>query len=110
MKQVPAKHLHNKVVEQFKESLGAGCTTVKMLEVAEDIVNDMQPKFTDHHLAFFRALLVVYQKDAPITDGFSQEQLLEYAQRIGRHNGMLDIITYITAVIEQQQVDSQQTE
>lgn len=106
--QVPLKPYHDKIVEEFRKSLGTECTTLRMLEAAEVAVNERMPQFNEHHLTFFRALLLTQQTEAPITSGFAQDQLLDYAERIGRYNGMLDQLAWLVTLIENQLAPQQE--
>lgn len=96
------KELHDSIVARFKETLGGEHTTVVMLQEADRVTTECIPEFTAHHLVYIRALVATYQTEMPITEGFSQDQLMEYAQRIGRYNGMLDILTYLESIMDNQ--------
>lgn len=100
--QVPMANLHNKIVEDFRKTLGEECTTVRMLEAADVTSTGDVPPFTEHQLHFLRSLMAVQQTEAPITKGFEQSQLMDYAMCIGRYNGMLDQLAYIISLIENQ--------
>lgn len=98
--QVEAQDLHNEIVERFSKRIGSDSNAVRTLEAAREITDQLQPQFTEPQLVWLQSLVVTTQADAPITPGFSTEQMMEYASRIGRYNGMLDILVYIADVAE----------
>ena len=98
--QIQAQDLHDEIVERFSKRIGSNDNALRTLESAREITNTLEPSFTEPQLIWLQALVVTTQSDAPITPGFTPEQMMEYASRIGRYNGMLDILVYLSDVAE----------
>lgn len=92
----PTEEYHQTVLERFRASCPEGTPTYQLLERAREIEGQV-PLFSQEQIRWLQALATVTKADMPITEGFSSEQITNYAQRIGAYNGLVDMVCYIEA-------------
>lgn len=99
---------YNRIIKSFTDYYDVSNSTVRAIELAEEVAMERLPLFTDEHLRYFQALLAVNSTEAPLAQGYTQEDIMEYASNVGRFNGILDILSYLCDKIDTGQVQPQQ--
>ena len=104
MSRLSNKELHEQVVATFKADRMKGTPIHTVIDRCEELLI-APPMFNEQQLAWFGALLTVSKGDVPTAAGYDVAMLTAYAESLGRHEGMMDILSYITTTVEQNQIN-----
>lgn len=104
---VPNSDIHALILERFKSTAMQGTPEYLLSKRCEESLL-APPMFNTAQLNWINALMALTQLDVPVANGFTQEQLLEYSGFMGRHNGMLDMLSHVSAVMENNLIDPAQ--
>lgn len=104
---VPNNDIHQLILDRFKSKAMRGTPEYLLTQRCEESLLN-PPMFNTTQLNWINALLALTKLDVPVAEGFTQEQLLEYAGYMGRHNGMLDILSHVSAIMENNLIDPAQ--